>query len=477
MYLLNNPVAPKSLRFQLIFAASVALLIISLLSLLAVKRYAYETTLKFYDRQLSNAALQIIDQVKFNGLAFNVDLPFSAFKILADSPRDKVYYLVTTQKLNLVTGYPELLKEKTIKNLIQNHQIKLEPEAEYFYLSFKQEWVRFSIISRSINTREGSRNIYVLVGQTAHARQVWEQEIIQQAIKILLAVVIGALLVIFIFIGKVLKPINKINQKIAKRSNLDLTPITLEGPLEINHLITTINVFMSQLDGTLNNLKHFTSEAAHQLKTPIAGIKAQIELATSKAKDQQTIEYLIKVTSACDVLERTVTQLLNHATIKHRYRRIEPKELNINGLVKNVCRDLAINALSKNIELSYQESLIFNIKGDEFSLSQMMINLLGNAITHSPEGSVIEVEIKQEGSKAVVFIRDFGLGIDDKDKPYVFDKFYRSPNIDHQGTGLGMSIALDVAQKSHATLILEDSDPHGLTIKVKFPHTFWWVVS
>jgi two-component system sensor histidine kinase TctE len=477
VYLLNKPFSQKSLRFQLILAASIALFLISLLSLLAVKHYAYETTLKFYDRQLSNAGLLIIDRVKFNGLVFNVDLPFSAFKILADSPRDKVYYLVTTQKRNLVTGYPELLKEKRIQNIIQKHQIKLEPKAEYFYLNFKQERVRFSIISRSINTREGAYNIYVLVGQTTQAREVWDKKIMQQAIKILLAVVIGALLVILILIRKVLKPINEINKKIAKRSNLDLTPITLEGPREINHLIKTINVFMSELDGTLNNLKNFTSEAAHQLKTPIAGIKAQIELATSKAKDQETIVYLIKVTSACDVLERTVTQLLNHATIKHRYRRIEPKELNSNDLVKNVCRDLAIHALSKNIELSYQESLIFNIKGDEFSLSQMMINLLDNAITHSPIGSVIEVEIKQEGSKAVVFIRDFGLGIDDKDKPYVFDKFYRSPNINHQGTGLGMSIALDVAQKSHATLSLEDSDPHGLTIKVKFPHTFWWEVS
>ncbi len=292
---------------------------------------------------------------------------------------------------------------------------------------------------------------------------------------------LSALLVIFVLIVKVLKPVNEINNKMERRSNLDLTPINLDAPEEVEHLVDTINVFMSQLDKNLTNLKNFTGEAAHQLKTPIAGIKAQIELAKSKASDRHTLDYLDKVTGACEVLERTVEQLLNHATIRHRYQSIEPTEIDFNELVKQTSRCLAMNALNKDIELSYIESLKFHIRGDSFALTQMLTNLIENSIKYSPKGSTIEVELVQQGSKAVLYIRDFGPGIDEQDKPHVFEKFYRSPNAISQGTGLGMSIALDVAQKSNAILSWEDTNPEetdnrGLTVKVQFPHTYWWEV-
>ncbi|HAS26850.1 MAG TPA: sensor histidine kinase, partial [Vibrio sp.] len=282
----------KSLRFQLLFSATCLLCLISLLTLVAVKRYAYQTTQMFYDRQLNNAALQIIEQVRFNGLTFSIDIPTAAFKSLADSPRDKVFYLVasspSSSESGYITGYKELLDDQLVRDQIDQYQIKLEPEAAYFYLTFKDEWVRLSLVSRIMNTRAGPQNIYVLVGQTIQARQVWEKKLSDHAVKLLLAVMLSALLVIFVLIVKVLKPVNEINNKMERRSNLDLTPINLDAPEEVEHLVDTINVFMSQLDKNLTNLKNFTGEAAHQLKTPIAGIKAQIELAKSKANDSHT---------------------------------------------------------------------------------------------------------------------------------------------------------------------------------------------
>jgi two-component system sensor histidine kinase TctE len=472
----------KSLRFQLLFSATCILLLISLLTLIAVKRYAYQTTQMFYDHQLNNAAQQIIEQVRFDGFSFSVDIPTAAFKSLAESSRDKVFYLVSAQDSpsvqRFITGYQELLDQPEAIEQMANYQIKLEPEASHFYLNFKQEWVRFALLSRVINTREGPQHVYVLVGQTTQARQVWEKELTDYAIKLVMGVVLSALLVIIILIIRVLKPVNQINNKMGRRSPLDLTPINLDAPQEVKHLVDTINVFMNQLDENLTNLKNFTGHAAHQLKTPIAGIRAQIDLAKSKTQDPETIDYLNKVTGACSVLERTVEQLLNHATIRHRYQSLEPKDVDVNRLTKEVCRGLAMNALSKNIELCFDESLQFSVKGDEFSLSQMLINLLENAIKYSPNGSNVEVEIIQQGSKAVLLIRDYGPGIAEYDKPYVFEKFYRSPNATSQGTGLGMSIAKEVARQSHALLVLEDTQPDqnerkGLTVKVQFSHTHW----
>lgn len=177
------------------------------------------------------------------------------------------------------------------------------------------------------------------------------------------------------------------------------------------------------------------------------------------------------------MLERTIDQLLNHATIKHRYRSVEPQWVNMNQLTAAVCRSLAMNALAKEIELSYDADTAFSVRGDAFALEQMLTNLVENAIKYSPASSRVEVEVSHMGSKAVVVIRDFGPGISDADKPLVFDRFYRIAGTDEAGTGLGMSIAADVAKKMQAVLLLKDSVPTGLTVEIQFPYTAWQEVS
>ncbi|NIY93538.1 sensor histidine kinase, partial [Vibrio diazotrophicus] len=300
--------------------------------MLAVKRYAYETAQLIFDSPLANTALQILEEVRLEGDELSVDLPFSAFSGLADSPRDKVFYLITTKQKEYVTGYESLLNEDVVTSQIDSNPLRLEVVPHFFDLKFKQQHVRFSLVGRVINTRQGPHHVYVLVGQTTEARKKWEQQLSSAAIQLIIGVVICTVIVIIILIIQVLKPIKSINRKISQRSNIDLTPIEVEGPEEVMHLVKTINSFMFQLDETLVNLKNFTSEAAHQLKTPLAGVRSQVELILSRDSSPQTAQSLKRVLEACGILERTIEQLLNHATIKHRFRSVEPTNININKL-------------------------------------------------------------------------------------------------------------------------------------------------
>ncbi|QMV16703.1 sensor histidine kinase [Vibrio spartinae] len=468
-----SSISTRSLRFQLLAYSASALLFIGLLSMLAVKRYAYQTAQYTFDRPLANAALQILEDVLLDGDELSVDLPFSAFSGLADSPRDKVFYLVTTKQKAFVTGYQALLSEKTVISQIDAHPLQLEVAPHFFDLVFKQQHVRFALVGRVINTRKGPHQVYVLVGQTTEARTDWEQQLLSVASKLIFGVVFCTIIVIVILIAQVMKPLKSINRKISKRSNVDLTPIDVQGPEEVTHLVKTINSFMFQLDETLVNLKNFTSEAAHQLKTPVAGMRSQIELMLSRESSPQTAQWLMRLLEACGILERTIEQLLNHAMIKHRFRSVEPTNNNINQLVQSICRELAINALKRNIELSYQQHGQYQIKGDEFALTQMLSNLIENAIKYSPDNSVVEVEVARRGTKAIILIRDFGVGIKDEDKPHVFKRFYRTSGNRHSGTGLGMTIAADVARTYHARLILHDTVPQGLTVEIQFPYRKW----
>ncbi|QXO18328.1 MULTISPECIES: sensor histidine kinase [Gammaproteobacteria] len=467
------PISTGSLRFRLLAYSTSALLFIGLIFMVAVKRFAYETAQHTFDRPLAYAALQILDEVRLDGEELSVDLPFSAFSGLADSPRDKVFYLVTTRQREYVTGYQSLLSEQIVIAQINANPLNLEVVPHFFDLKFKQQHVRFALVGRVINTRKGPHHVYVLIGQTTEARKNWEQTLSDTASKLIFGVVLCIIIVIVVLITQVLKPLKRINQKISQRSNIDLTPIDLQGPEEVINLVKTINSFMSQLDNTLINLKNFTSEAAHQLKTPVAGMRSQVELMLSRETSPKTVYSLHRVLEACGILERTIEQLLNHATIKHRFQSLEPTSININQLVQSVCRELAINALKRNIGLSFQHSGQYQIKGDEFALKQMLSNLIENAIKYSSENSQVEVEVMRRGTKAIILIRDFGIGIKDEDKPYVFERFYRTSGNKQTGSGLGMSIAADVAKKYHARLVLYDTIPQGLTVEIQFPYRKW----
>lgn len=466
-----------SLRFQLIVYSVCTLLFIGLISILAVKRYAYETTKYTFDRPLANAALQILEEVRLDNGDLIVDMPFSAFSGLSDAPRDKVFYLVTTKKKEFVTGYQSLLSEPVIVSQINSHPLELDVVPHFFDLVFKSQHVRFALVGRVINTSKGAHNVFVIIGQTTEERKNWERNISNIAFKFILGIMICTIIVIVVLINQVLKPIKVINRKISQRSNIDLSLIELEGPEEILHLVKTINRFMLRLDKTLLNMKNFTSEAAHQLKTPLAGMRVQIELMLGKNNSCETIHSLNRILSACDILERTIEQLLNHAMITHRTQSVELKKVNMNSLVKSVCRDLAINALKRNIEISYSQEFQYQVNGDEFSLRQMLVNLIENAIKYSDNNSKVDVNIFRYGTKACILIRDYGIGISDADKPHVFERFYRISNNSNPGSGLGMSIAAEVAKKNHAKLLLHNSVPKGLTVEIQFPYRVWEEVS
>ncbi|CZF80657.1 Swarming motility regulation sensor protein RssA [Grimontia celer] len=463
----------KSLRFQMLATAFTVLLAVSVVTLWAANRYAHHTAQLSYDRSLGGAAFQIIDNVRYINLSWIVDIPISAFKVLAQSPTDRVFYLVVNEDRKVITGYDDLMKQAEVVEHIDDYPDQLEPSALFFDMTYRGEPFRFTIVSNSINTPSGLKDVYVLVGQTLNSRNSLQDEITFQARNLVFLVILTSLTLTLLSTWKIIRPIRNINKKIAKRSNVDLTPISHQGPQEVDHLITTINRFMEQLDTTLRNLKNFTGEAAHQLKTPLSGLKAQAQLARDNAQDEETKSRLAHVLSACDHLDRTITQLLNQATITHRHRSLAPSAINLNDQVTTVCRDLAMNALSRGVELGYHESDTVLVNGDDFALSQMLQNLIENAIKYSPDNSAVDIQLSAEKENAVLLIQDHGNGISDEDKPHVFERFYRSPNNTSQGTGLGMAIALDVAKNFNASLTLEDNEPHGLRVKVVFPEGSW----
>lgn len=142
-------------------------------------------------------------------------------------------------------------------------------------------------------------------------------------------------------------------------------------------------------------------------------------------------------------------------------------------MIKETCRELVVWALERQVEIEYIGDIQVTIKGDEFALKQMLQNIIENAIKYSPKGGVVEVELMMmdelSQTSIVLQIRDQGVGVSDQDKEHIFEYFYRSPDNFASGSGIGLSIAKEVAEHHDARFHLKDNQPTGLIVEVIFP--------
>ncbi|MFC6674215.1 sensor histidine kinase [Marinobacterium aestuariivivens] len=179
------------------------------------------------------------------------------------------------------------------------------------------------------------------------------------------------------------------------------------------------------------------------------------------------------IVASSRLLTETVNHILSQATLTHRFQSQPPKTVSLDRLTKEVCREVVVPALQKGVEIEYLGKAEFETKGDDFALKQMIRNIIENAVKYSRPHSVVEVSLDVERSKPaaeiVLQVRDQGVGVSDEEKKHIFERFYRSSDNVHPGTGMGLAIAKEVAEHHHAIFRLKDNEPRGLIVEVVFP--------
>jgi len=461
-----------SIRRQLLFLTGSLLLTLLVISYLATDLYSKRAARLSYDRLMTGAALQIAENIRLQDGEVVVDLPQAAFKTLSLSPNDRAFYAIREAGGRLITGYDKLPTRSDNKgnNLLNN---SVAPFEHTFYnADFLSAQVRFIVIRNRYNDVNSTRDIEITLGQTLQARQELAHEIRWQALQFVAAFFIIAITVALVAIRLILTPLSQLNEAIQQRSPVDLSPLRLDVPAEVSPLTETINHFMLQLGSTLDRLKRFTSEAAHQLRTPLAGLKSQAQNALEETDETHRREQLIRIVQCSDMLSDTVSQLLIRAELTHRFQRQSFNVLRLDRLIQDVCRDVALTALHNGVELAYLGRLNISVKGDDFSLKQMLRNILENAIKYSPAGGTVEVDLTATSSGfrsgALLRVRDQGPGIPDEEKKQVFEQFYRSVDNPRAGSGLGLAMVREIALHHHARLSLKDNAPTGLVVDVHF---------
>nr|WP_299246092.1 ATP-binding protein [uncultured Halomonas sp.] len=260
-----------------------------------------------------------------------------------------------------------------------------------------------------------------------------------------------------------LAPIALLSWQVQGRDGQDLTPIALDVPQELDGLRRSLNDFIDRLGKTLERERRLTADAAHELRTPLAALKIHLDNVQAGEADS-----LQKAAIGVKRLQRVVEQLLVLARLD-RASGTPLDRIDIYPVVVELTADLWPLAHARQQELAVQGLTRLEVRADPVEVGILLRNLLDNALRYTPEGGLIEVELCRRQGAPQVIVRDTGPGIPDELLGTVTERFRRASDQRTTGSGLGLSIVVELAQRQKAQLKLANRTPHGLEASILWP--------
>ena len=461
----------KSIRSHLLFR----LIIVSVMLVGGTSWLGYQDvrneTWELFDAQLARSSRMILSLVQ----AQNVNYGFSQIQDYLDESGLAVMYLEFQDAINeLETEHAHAYESKLafqiwddVGNLlVKSYNAPLEP------LSDKAEgfndididgynWRTFSLVSTNGSYR-------CITAERLDVRNDLIVKVSNDLLYMFVFLVLALSVVLYLSIDKGLKPLQLLAAQINRRSgdNLDL----IQSDYRYSEIVTiknALNQLLARLEDTLAREKRVTSDAAHELRTPLAAIRLHAELAKGAENREQEIESLEQVINGVDRTTHLIEQLLTLARLEPELIASEFADVDLSAVIVEECALLSPLAINKQIELDYADVDIRPIQGHADSLRLLVRNLLTNAIAYTPEGGQVSIRL-QQGDKTVLTIEDNGPGISQEDRARVMERFYRAENHQVTGCGIGLSIVDRVVQIHHGELELLQADSgRGLKVVVK----------
>lgn len=309
----------------------------------------------------------------------------------------------------------------------------------------------------------------VRVFEDVQQRQHLAGGIMRRMLAPLLFALPGLALLIWLSIGRGLQPLQSLSAAIAARSADKLDLITLNVPKEVQALVASLNGLLQRLAHSMTQERRFTADAAHELRTPLAAIKVQAEVALAAQDRQQRDQALHGIIEGINRTTRLSEQLLMLARLDHLAPESQ-QTVDLAELARQCAGRHAGNALDKDIDLSVSACAPSRVRGDPVLLEALIGNLIDNAIRYTQPQGCIEVGIEPAGKCMRLSVKDDGPGLSAQDKERVLHRFYRAEGSGASGSGLGLSIVERIAQVHRATLTLETGlQGKGLGVIILFP--------
>ena len=453
----------SSLRRRLLLWLLVSTAVIGIVALVDTYNEAVKTANTVSDRVLAGSALAIAERVVVteNGI-LEVDIPYVALEMLTSAAQDRVFYRVDGPPGRFITGYQTL---PTILDM-GSRSIGFEDAV------FRGERIRIAVLQRSASTGINSVPFSVTVAETTIARRQLAQTILLRSALRLAMMIAGAATIVWIAVTVSLRPLYRLSDAIAERNPSDLHPIEQHVPSEVQGLVDTVNSFMVRLQSALNALRHFSGNASHQLRTPLAIIRTQLALASRAGSLEEAQEAARKGDAAVAHAERILAQLLLLAKVDAAGSSEpgRPAPIDIAALAQKLTADRVPAAAEAGIDLGYEGDGPAPARAEPLLFGELLRNLVENAIAYAGPGAEVTVSVRQAGNSVLLTVEDNGPGIPHARRALVRQRFSRGDHRDAPGMGLGLPIVEEIAALFEAEMALESgAGGRGLRVAIRFP--------
>lgn len=462
--------ASRAVSLRLRLAGTMAVLFLAGTVALYVAAYAYarEAADRSYDRLLAGSALSIAETLVASGEDVDVDIPYAALDMLSAAPEDRVFYRVFDSGGQTITGYRDLpamaRRGRTADRSPGGPRGAAQPGPVFFDADYAGAAVRFVVLGRQVAEPGRTDAIWVQVGQTRLARQALTSQLVVRAVLPIALMTCLALGLVWFGIGRALKPLEVIGRDLTGREPGDLHPVGAPVPTEVAPLIEAINGFMSRLEANIRSLRAFVAEAAHQMRTPLAALRAQAQLAADDDPDELR-RSLASIERNAAKLTRLLNQMLSDATVGHRSTERRFEHFDLLDVVREAAHE-AMPLSDRNAVVVQTDLETAPFEGDPLMLAESVKNLIENALLHG--GGEVQVGVEQSGPDYLICVSDRGPGIDPADRSRVFERFHRGAS-QARGAGLGLAIVRKAVESHHGRVELEDRPGGGLTVRIGLP--------
>jgi two-component system sensor histidine kinase TctE len=472
----SDPVRPqRSLFGDILDWLLVPLLLLWPLSVVAIWLAAQGIANRPFDRDLGETARTLARRVAVApGPApqrVRFELSESAASILRGDQPDALFYQVLGTRGEWVAGERGLPVPDEARAPVGELRFRSE--------EFDGRSVRVAYLWVPASLAGDAAPPLVQVAETLDKRSQLATEIARGVMLSQFAILPLAVLLVWFALMRGLRPLDELQRRIRQRASGDLSPIDERAaPEEVSPLVGAINDVLGRLDASLGAQKHFLADAAHQLKTPLAGLRTQAELAQrdlDSGDAKAARRSLQQIARSSQQAAHMVNQLLAMARAEDRgdARRTQP--FNLAALATETVHDFVQRAMAKGIDLGYEgpaarDEAAPKLVGEPLLVRELIRNLVDNAVQYTPGGGTVTVRVMADpfGQVAVLQVEDNGPGIPEAERDLVFQPFYRALGTEVDGSGLGLAIVREIAERHGGSVAIESAQARATTPGTRF---------
>lgn len=448
---------PASLRRQLLLGILLPVGLFVLFNTWSLYQQALAAANTAYDRTLLASAKSISEQLDVEGYdeaaTLRARVPYSALEAFEADNQSRIFYKVSSLSGEVVSGFPELP--------VWRGQIPARPAyaalVDFYDDVYLAERVRVAALLQPVTSPQGRAMALIQVAETLELRQTLARQMLidtlwRQALLLLIA------LVVVLVVQRATRPVRKLSAELQARPVGDLTPVPASGaPRELLPLVEATNAVMARLAGLLAHQKRFVRDASHQLRTPLAVLKTQVQSAL-----RGDIEPRLALLEIGDTVERATlvaNQMLALAKVEQLRQQVAPAAQDLAGAVRSVALDLSPLIAGKDIDFAI-ETQPAPVLAHAWMLQELTRNLLHNAIAHTAPGGALLVRVATDADTAMLTVSDSGPGIAPDLAQRLFQPF-AAGDVRH-GSGLGLAICHEIAIALGGAITLDNRTSRGL---------------